>query len=217
MENRRQRSCSGEVFSFPSTPVEDEDSDFEFGSITPDSSFKNSPADHLFFNGRLLPHAFPIQPAASIAIEGSRKTSRTSSVSSKDSLRSSRSNSTNSRSSSCSSARTSTSDISERKLLYQYKVASKATMARDRHQAYNKALSAQIYGSSQRWQYITPVPLLSREDPLRRKKLAGKEAKPKKQVRERKGESLWHFTEFFWGIVSACKECHAMEPSSKLR
>lgn len=140
MECRRKRSSgSGDIFSFPSTPTPDQDSDFEFGSITPDSPstdpYKNSPADHLFFNGRLLPHAFPInQPHNIMIIGNSRTTSRTSSISSKDSLRSSRSNSTNSRSSSCSSGRTSSSDNSERKLLYQNKVSSTTTGIRDRFQ-----------------------------------------------------------------------------------
>ncbi|KAF5478681.1 hypothetical protein F2P56_005221 [Juglans regia] len=223
MENRRKRSISGERFSFPSTPgAEDQDSDFEFGSVTPDSPstdpFKNSPADYLFFNGRLLPHAFPIQSAANIIIDSSRTTSRASSISSKDSLRSSRSNSTNS---SSSSPRTSASDNSERRLLYQNKVASKAsTLVRDHngYQAGNKALSSQVYvQSSQRWQYITvPVPILTRE-PSRRKKMemVGKKLRPKKQAEERKGASLWHFARFFWWIVSACKQCHAMEPSRK--
>jgi hypothetical protein len=138
MENRRKRSGSGEIFSFPSTPTPDQDSDFEFGSITPDSPstdpYKNSPADHLFFNGRLLPHAFPVQTPNIITIDNSRSTSRTSSISSKDSLRSSRSNSTNSRSSSCSSGRTSSSDNSERKLLFQSKLSSTTTGIRDRYQ-----------------------------------------------------------------------------------
>lgn len=220
MENRRRRSSSGEIFSFPSTPIQDQDSDFEFGSITPDSPssdpLKTSPADHLFVNGLLLPHAFPIQPASIINIDTSRSTSRTSSISSRESLRSSRSNSTNSRSSSCSSARTSASDNSERRLLYQSKVATKTTVVRDRHQG-NKPFSAQVYGSSQRWQYITPVPLLSRE-PSRRKKgeLAGKEVRRKKQHQaQRKGANSWVFGRFLWWIVSACKECHAMEPSRK--
>lgn len=138
MESRRKRSGSGDIFSFPSTPTPDQDSDgFEFGSITPDSPstdpYKNSPADHLFFNGRLLPHSFPIQPP-NISVDNSRTTSRTSSISSKDSLRSSRSNSTNSRSSSCSSGRTSSSDNSERKLLYQSKFSSTTPGVRDRYQ-----------------------------------------------------------------------------------
>nr|XP_023929684.1 uncharacterized protein LOC112040992 [Quercus suber]POE89189.1 hypothetical protein CFP56_59783 [Quercus suber] len=212
MESRRRRSGSSEMFSFPCTPTQDQDNDFEFGSITPDSPsgdpYKNSPADHLFFNGRLLPHAFPIQPAT-ILLDNSRTTSRTSSINSKDSLRSSRSNSTNSRSSNCSSARTSSSDNSERKLLY------KTTLLRDKYHG-NKVFSAQVYGSSQRWQYITPVPVLSRES-SRRKKVepVGKEVRTKKRTQERKVTSSWFGWRFLWWFVSACRECHAMEPSRK--
>lgn len=229
METRRRKSSSGDAFSFPSTPIHDDDSDqyqdssFEFGCVTPDSPssdpFKDSPADHLFFNGRLLPHAFPLQPVSNglvVVDNNSRFTSRTSSLRSKDSLMSSRSNSSNSRSSSCSSsARTSYSDGSERKLIY-----------RGRTKTINKAVSGQVYGSSQRWQFITPVPAasssLSRESSRRRKTevvVNNEESiRAKKQagggggqvvVKQQLGRRL-----FRW-FVSACKECHAIEPSRK--
>ncbi|XVF78561.1 hypothetical protein PTKIN_Ptkin14bG0144200 [Pterospermum kingtungense] len=221
MENRRKRSSSGERFSFPSIANQDQDSDFEFGCFTPDlpcqDSYKTSPADHIFFNGRLLPHAFPLQPSTMVAADGtSRGTSRTSSINSKDSLMSSRSNSTNSRSS-CSSARTSSSDNSERRLLYY----------RSKSHACNKAskmVTAQLHGDSQRWQYITQVPVLKR-DVSKRKNNNGvvvKEAmKAKKQGdhhhhqrstgRERSGTCL----RFFQLFLLVCKQCHAMEPSRK--
>lgn len=228
METRRRKSSSGDAFSFPSTPIHDDDNDqyhdssFEFGCVTPDSPssdpFKDSPADHLFFNGRLLPHAFPFQPVNNgpvVVDNNSRFTSRTSSISSKDSLMSSRSNSTNSRSSSCSSsARTSYSDCPERKLMYH-----------GRTKTINKAVSGQVYGSSQRWQFITPVPAsssLSRESSRRKKTEVGankeESIRAKKQagggggqvvVKQQLGRRL-----FRW-FVSACKECHAIEPSRK--
>ncbi|XP_022717744.1 uncharacterized protein LOC111276233 [Durio zibethinus] len=218
MENRRKRSSSGEIFSFPSTPNQDQDSDFDFGCFTPDSPsqdpYRTSPADHLFVNGRLLPHAFPLQPATMVAADNSsRGTSRTSSINSKDSFMSSRSNSTNSRSS-CSSARTSSSDNSERRLLYHSKI-----------RACNKAskmVTAHLYGDSQRWQYITAVPVLKREVSGRKNSgVVAKEAsRAKKQVdhhqeksttRGRSGPCL-RFVRFF---LLACRECHAMEPSGK--
>ncbi|XVE50198.1 hypothetical protein DITRI_Ditri01bG0142700 [Diplodiscus trichospermus] len=216
MENRRKRSSSGEIFSFASTP--NQDPEFEFGCFTPDSPsqdpYRTSPADHLFLNGRLLPHAFPLQPATMVvAADSSRGTSRTSSINSKGSLMSSRSNSTNSRSS-CSSARTSSSDNSERRLLYHSKI-----------HAYNKAskmVTAQLYGDSQRWQHITPMPVLKRE--VSRRKNSGvvvKEAlrtkKPtdhnqeRSATRGRSGPCL----RFFRLFLLACRECHAMEPSRK--
>ncbi|TYG86952.1 hypothetical protein ES288_A13G173700v1 [Gossypium darwinii] len=158
MENRRKRLSSG-----------DQDSDFEFGCYTcrPDSPsldpYKTSPADHLFFNGRLLPHAFPLQLSPTTttttmgsAENGSRPTSRTSSINSKHSLMSSRSNSSNSRSSTCSSARTSSSDSSERRLLYHSRIRGCENTA-------SKLASGQLYGDPHRWQYITAVPVLKRE------------------------------------------------------
>ncbi|XP_031248924.1 uncharacterized protein LOC116106737 [Pistacia vera] len=237
MENRRQKSSSGELFSFPSTPNQDQDSDFEFGCFTPDSPSqdpsRNSPADHLFFNGRLLPHSFPRdqRPSTDNINAGiSRATSRTSSVSSKDSLMSSRSNSTNSRSSSCSSARTSSSDNSERRFLYynNKNTACKATKA-------SRIVTAQLYGSSQRWQHLTPVPaaVLKRETSQRRnaggavlkdglrspsssslKRSASQGTERRRSSRDR-AEAQGLCKRFFMSFLFACRECHAMEPSTK--
>ncbi|OMO88953.1 hypothetical protein CCACVL1_08089 [Corchorus capsularis] len=225
MENRRKRSSSGEIFSFPSTPNQDQESDFEFGCFTPESPsqdpYRTSPADHLFFNGRLLPHAFPLQPVAAAHHDqyGSRGTSRTSSINSKDSLMSSRSNSTNSRSS-CSSARTSSSENSERRFLYH-------SRSHACHKA-SKLVTAQLYGDSQRWQYITPIPTLKRDVSKRKDGGVGvnKDAlRAKKQVdhhhhhqeksiissRAKSGPCLRIFRLF----LLICRECHAMEPSKK--
>ncbi|KAL8223689.1 hypothetical protein R6Q57_019164 [Mikania cordata] len=99
MENhqRYKRSSSGDNFTFP--------------TMSPDSETDSELADHLFSNGKLLLHTFPLQPRSLTSCN----LSRTCSVSSKDSLLSSRSTSTNSRSSSsssCSSARTSISEAS---------------------------------------------------------------------------------------------------------
>lgn len=224
MEDSRKKSGSGEMFCFSSTPNQDQNSDFEFGCLTPDSPSqdpsRNSPADHLFFNGRLLPHSFPCQqqPATAIVIENiSRATSRTSSISSKDSLMSSRSNSTNSRSSSCSSARTSSSDNSERKLLYYNKLAHRATAT-----TASKMVTTQLYGSSQRWQYLTPVPAALKRDVSQRKN-GGGSVKENDQRSKRQGEMKKLNSErpagicrrFFMSFLFACRECHAMEPSTK--
>ncbi|KAK2638968.1 hypothetical protein Ddye_026763 [Dipteronia dyeriana] len=244
MENRRKRSSSGEMFSFPSTP--NQDSDFEFGCLTPDSPSqdpsRNSPADHLFFNGRLLPHSFPFhqrqQPGSTLHLSPDNisraTTSRTSSVSSKDSLMSSRSNSTNSRSSSSSSssARTSlSSDNSERRFMYynNNKVQCRATMA-------SKMVTAQLYGSSQRWQHLTPVPVLKRDASLRQNNGGGggcgggvgiKEVSKSKTQQGKKNKNKKIRTSdlherpkgicrrIFMSFLFACRECHAMEPSTK--
>nr|GMC70212.1 probable membrane-associated kinase regulator 1 [Ipomoea batatas] len=87
METRRRNSNSGDKFSFPIImPVhEQQDGEFEFGCVSTSPGSPNSPADRLFFNGKLLPHDFPCPPPAS-GFSYSRSTSRASSVSSKDSL-----------------------------------------------------------------------------------------------------------------------------------
>ncbi|KAM7279945.1 hypothetical protein ACFE04_007079 [Oxalis oulophora] len=200
MESHRKNTSSrdSEMFSFPSTT--NQDPNFEFiGSESP-HPFKTSPADDLFLNGKLLPHSFPIQPATSRL-----STSRTSSISSKDSLMSSRSNSTNSRSSSCSSsARTSSSDNSERKILYYNRVGSYN----------NKVATNQGYGSSQRWQYIImPVPVVDGGCSKRRRgrgEIKEVTKNGKKASDEKKAGFLRRF--FMWFLFT-CRECHAMEPS----
>jgi len=221
-ENHHKKTSSREdIFSFPSTPSTlDQDSDFEFGCLTPDSPSrdpnKSSPADHLFFNGRLLPHSFPVlqqQPATMLFIDNIyRAPSRASSVSSKDSLMSSRSNSTNSSRSSVSSARTSSSDNSERRRLYNI-TSSQTPLA-------SKAVIAQLYGSSQRWQHIMPVPAaaLKRADSRRKSgRILVKEglSNNKKQIKKGKRDRSGFWRRFFRSFLVACRECHAMEPSTK--
>ncbi|XP_022753648.1 uncharacterized protein LOC111301948 [Durio zibethinus] len=192
------RSSSGEIFSIPSTPNQLHDSEFEFGCFKQDSPsqgpYRTSPADHLFFNGRLLPHAFPLQPTTMVATDhDSCVTRRTSSISSKHSLMSSRNNSTNSRSS-CSNARTSSSDNSVRVILY--------------------------HGKSM--QYITPVPVLKRV--VSRRKNSGvvvKEAlRAKKQGDHHQERSTGRgmsrsCLRLFRLFLLAYRECHTMEPSRK--
>ncbi|KAF9672780.1 hypothetical protein SADUNF_Sadunf11G0079800 [Salix dunnii] len=203
-ENHHKKTSSREyIFSFPSTPSTlDQDSDFEFGCLTPDSPSgdpnKNSPADHLFFNGRLLPHSFPVlqqQPTTMLFIDNIyRGTSRASSVSSRDSLMSSRSNSSNSSRSSFSSARTSSSDSSERRRLYNF--------TRCQTPLASKVVISQLYGSSQRWQHIMPVPAaaLKRVDSRRKScRILVKEGlnNSKKQLKKGKRERSGFWRRFF--------------------
>ncbi|BAT89493.1 hypothetical protein LR48_Vigan08g022000 [Vigna angularis] len=212
-KNNINTSPSGDSFSFRSTPTPE--SDFEFGSLTPDSPsaepFATSPADHLFLNGRLQPHLFPLP------------TSRTSST--RDSLLSSLSNSTNS---SCSSARTSSSDSAERKSFHN-KLKGAAFMSKT-------PSHYPPYGCSQRWQYITPMPALNREGSLRRRtdknqdkgkgtmrnnnkekknNNKNKNKKKKKSKKENKGVRLRFGRRILRWFVMACRECHAMEPSKR--
>ncbi|KAF5728036.1 hypothetical protein HS088_TW21G00179 [Tripterygium wilfordii] len=208
--HRRQRTSSGEeIFSFPNTPIQD--SDFEFESLTPDSTSStdpyktNSPADHLFFNGILLPHTynFPSElptPTMLHIDHISRTMSRTSSVNSKDSLLSSRSTSTNSSRSSCS-ARTSSSDNNNSR------VASRTS-----------SVSCHVYGASRRWQIIAPVvPVLNRDLSRKRSKIgADRGVRGKKQESKKSREvkpGIWR--RFFRYFLVACRQCHAMESSVK--
>lgn len=211
MENnrRKKRSSGGDSFSFPSTPNQLEDSDFEFGSLT-------SPADHLFFNGQLQPHSFPLSQQQLQHYSVATTTSRTSSIGSKDSsLFSSRSNSTNS---SCSSARTSSSDTSERRLFHSN--INNRSMVSGRPN----------YGCSQRWQYITPMPastlnrdaskrIRRRDDTQQGTKKNNEKNKEKKKKKnkllkkKKKVVTLRFGQRIFRWFVIACRQCHAMEPS----
>ncbi|CAN4102911.1 unnamed protein product [Withania somnifera] len=231
MENRGRRSNSGEKFSFPIImPVEEgKEMQFEFCASGSPGSPK-SPADHLFFNGRLLPHYFPCQPASNInsPISFSRSTSRTSSVSSKDSLWSSRSNSVNSRSSCSSSARTSTSESSERKLINQGK---NSAFAMYMNSSNNTNSSSTLHtGVSQKWQFIvTPSPVMKKKNqfsaPITTKKSqfvckyqnqSAKGRKKRKENGKRKVRFLF-LRRVFRKFMSACRECHAMEPTRRER
>ncbi|KAL9670810.1 hypothetical protein QQ045_008368 [Rhodiola kirilowii] len=243
VSSRQKISNSDDILTFPNTKnndhiIECQDSDqdnqtFEFkfdhsaagSSDSPGSPYKDSPADHLFRNGILLPHTFPVQPmyyyyGSDQRTNYQRSASRTSSVGSKDSLISSRSNSTNSRSSSCSSsARTSLSadSSSERKLLYYNAMKGYHHQKRPLQQP---VLLDQVYGSSRRWQFLTPVPVpvMTQEISLRPKKLKDRpqeEAKAKRRIKTKKKTSAgsWSILRFFCYVLSVCRECHALEPS----
>lgn len=190
-----------------------QDHEFEFELVTPKSP--NSPADRLFLNGRLLPHDFPCPPMKSLSFNTtlSRTMSRTSSVSSKDSLMSSRSNSTNSRSSnsSCStSARTSTSDVSERRVLM-----NRSRSARKKPEMYtaNRPSLSKQYGN---WQYVTQTPVLTRKASRKNKAETDIQQGSKRKKQGDKGKpSGGFFWRFFRWFVSACNECHAINPSKR--
>ncbi|XP_006305326.2 putative protein TPRXL [Capsella rubella] len=82
--------------------------DFEFGSLTPSSPSQdpfseNSPADHLFLNGRLLPHFFPTSTTTtrSVSRTTSENTFRSNSSSSRSSVSSSPTSYSTPRTSTC--------------------------------------------------------------------------------------------------------------------
>ncbi|KAF9588186.1 hypothetical protein IFM89_008200 [Coptis chinensis] len=198
-----------------------QDSDFEFNCITPESPSsdpeKSCPADDLFLNGWLQPHAFPFQSSKDNRIDFTRCTSRTSSSSSKDSFAWSRSNSSNSGSSS-SSARTSSSEFRGKKPIYTN--ADTKTTNKRLQNSTTRSGKHQPYVSAQRWQYITPAPVLmsNAELPCRKSSsepvLVQQEPRTKNQG-EKRSRSSWFIVRLFRSIVSACIRCHALEPSVK--
>ncbi|KAM7250574.1 hypothetical protein ACFE04_022457 [Oxalis oulophora] len=202
--SKKIQSANNDKLSFPYTENKKQDSEFEFGFIltqpySPSSDhFSPSPADHLFLNGKLLPHSFPFQPPSINRVA----TIRTNSISSKDSF------SMSSRSSSSGSARTSSSssscDSSERKMFLH-------NNNYNRVGSFNKSSTS----TNKRWQYITQVPAagLKRENSSRGRHLApgGTRVMIKKGNSERKGGPLWRILRSF---LLACRECHAMEPSN---
>ncbi|XP_010272380.1 PREDICTED: uncharacterized protein LOC104608177 [Nelumbo nucifera] len=216
--------------AIPESPAtettEDQESDFEFGCITPGSPANDpnknypAPADVLFYNGRLLPHAFPFQPVKNERSDLSLLTSCTSSISSKDSLMSSRSNSSNSRSSSCCSARTSSSETSERRPSISDRMAARSPIAGERNQI-NRPVGSQdsqpYSTSTQRWQFIAPAPILTPSTEISRRKKTGvrvqEEPKPKKKVKDRTTGGSSFARRFFRSFVSSCRECHSLQTS----
>lgn len=208
--HHRKNSSSDDKFSFPTLPPADPQT-FLFGS----SLTSNSPADHLFSDGKLLPHSFP--PSITTAHLLPR--------SGIDSSLSSRSNSYSGSSrsgSGCSSARTSTSDASaaaERKIFCRHaaKIAAKtATAARGDEYIWNqyqakKPVLIPHYGSSRRWQFITPAPALRHQNSSRPRK--GKFNEREYYYEKKRKNSGSCSGGFFRWMVSGCKGCHAMPPT----
>ncbi|PWA86510.1 hypothetical protein CTI12_AA139950 [Artemisia annua] len=164
---------------------------FTFPEMSPDVKFGSELADQLFANGKLLHHHFPAEQN-NFTIPKSLILSRTSSISSKGSL----------------IARTSTSDMSPMRKLSLMTNQAKPLSA-------IKASSASgrfnDYGHSQRWQFIAPVPMLNRRNSSRKKK--GTKRKVKRERVVRKGLCR----RFFGWIVSTCQECHAIEPTKRVK
>ncbi|ESQ48450.1 hypothetical protein EUTSA_v10021913mg [Eutrema salsugineum] len=202
------------------TNSDEQPPEFEFGSLTPsspsqDSFTENSPADHLFFNGRLLPHAFP---AANNTLK--RSVSRTTSEFT------SRSNSTNSRSSfgSSNSSSTSysprTSSCNGNNSLINHKPVDLKPPTRRSGENVNTArrkateeVRASLYRSysSQRWQYITPAPV-KMNGGIRVGGRKKKTAMMRKKAEERRGSRVMKWwRRILMAAIFACRKCHALE------
>ncbi|KAL7218279.1 hypothetical protein ACSBR2_011536 [Camellia fascicularis] len=202
MESHRNKTISSDKFSFPSTRIEEE-SEFEFGSLTITTRTPSSSADHLFFNGRLLPHSFPISnPTQPTNTPYSR-----SSSTSRSSMSSSRSNS------SSSSARTSISEPSSSSSDQRKPLNRASKVVAVKMPVVAREMVRQ-YGSAKRWQFIAAAPELSHQVSRRRKAEVEVEEglRGKKEGGEKAVGCGWRF---FRSVASACKECHAIKPSSR--
>uniref|UniRef100_M4EEQ5 Uncharacterized protein n=2 Tax=Brassica campestris TaxID=3711 RepID=M4EEQ5_BRACM len=191
--------------------------EFEFGSLTPSSpsqDSENSPADHLFFNGRLLPHVFPA-PNNNTRWSISRTTSEHISRSTSTNSRSSFGSSSNSSSTSNYSPRTSSFNGNNISTINHRPLDLKPTTS-----IYGETVNttnmvkASLYRSysSQRWQYITPAPV-KRSGGIRvggRKKK--KAARIRKKAEERRGSRVMKWwRRILMAAIFACRECHALE------
>ncbi|GER53847.1 long-chain base (LCB) kinase 1 [Striga asiatica] len=165
--------------------IQEDDDEFEFRCLPS----PGSPADHLFFNGRLLPHVFPVGPRHA-------SFSRSASRASRDSLTSSRSNSTNS---SCSSARTSTSESS-----------SKRGISSNRLRA-GRRMGPVYDGGSGRWRLIAAAPAAAA---LGRGGGSRRPLRPAAEAPAGGGKGSWFGGKVLKSFVSACKECHAIKTNS---
>ncbi|CAH8260562.1 unnamed protein product [Arabidopsis lyrata] len=222
MENHRETTNSDEP-----------PPDFEFGSLTPtspsqDSFTENSPADHLFFNGRLLPHSFPaassIYTKRSISSTTSEYTSRSSSTNSRSSFGSNSSSTSQSpRTSSCNINKNNSPNNQEPLDLKPPISRCGKTVNTTNNSSYSspqykrrkatEMVTASLYRSysSQRWQYVTPVPV-KMSGVIRVGGRKKKAARVRKETEERRGSrvmKLWR--KLLMAAIFACRECHALE------
>ncbi|CAH8293859.1 unnamed protein product [Eruca vesicaria subsp. sativa] len=202
--------------------------EFEFGSLTPSSpsqDSENSPADHLFFNGRLLPHVFQA-PNNNTKWPLSRTTSEYIS----------RSTSTNSRSSfgSSSSSNSSSTSYSPRTSCFNGNNNNNTTInhmpldVKPPSSIYRETVDttrmkgvemvkASLYRSysSQRWQYITPAPV-KRSGGIRVGGRKKKAVRIRKKAGERRGSRVMKWwRRILMAAIFACRECHALEGPEK--
>lgn len=198
--------------------------EFEFGSLTPSSPsqdlfMENSPADHLFFNGRLLPHVFPApsnNTKWSISRITSEHISRSTSTDSRSSFGSSSSNS----SSTSYSPRTSSFNGNNNNSTINHRSLDLKPPTSIYGETVNttKMVKTSLYRSysSQRWQYLTPAPV-KRSGGIRvggRKKK--KAARIRKKAEERRGSRVMKWwRRILMAAIFTCRECHALEEPEK--
>ncbi|VVA97701.1 unnamed protein product [Arabis nemorensis] len=207
--------------------------EFEFGSLTPsspsqDSCTENSPADHLFFNGRLLPHVFPAASnntiKRSISLTTSEYTSRSNSTNSRSSICSNSSSASYSpRTSSCTGTNNNYSPINHKPLGLKPPVSrsgktvnpinkSSYSLPQCKRKKATEMVRVCLYRSysSQRWQYIIPAPV-KRKGGIRvggRKKAAARMRKKAEEIRGNRVMKWWRG--ILMAAIFACRKCHAL-------
>lgn len=189
---------------------DDHDLEFKFCNVMEPGVSQDSLADHLFSNGRLVPHDFPCSSSKALNLASrstswgsSRDCSEFSSSSQSDSCSSSQSSS----SSSNSSVPSTSNAISERRDLIQ---------ARRPRSGAIKRVSTSEHGS-RKWQFIAATPVLNGNVLHKSGKVNERNraefADQKVSKKEDKSNGRWR--KFFCFFVSACNEFHAIETLAK--
>lgn len=220
MAHFRKQDMSFEDFSLPEMVIsqDDHDLEFKFCSVIEPGSSPDAPADHLFLNGRLVPHDFPCSSSKSLNLV-SRSTSWGSSRDGSEFSSSSRSNSGSSSqrsSSSGYSSITSTSDvISETKVLRQAR-RPRSSRAPEIYKVH-KNVSTLEHGS-RKWEFIAAAPVLTGNVLHKNRKLKERNraevSDQKVSKAQKEGRSTGRWRRFFCMFVSACNEFHAIESST---
>ncbi|XP_068638600.1 uncharacterized protein [Aristolochia californica] len=184
---------------------------------TDDASGDLSPADILFFKGQLVPHPFPSQSFNKPRTDTDlcRSGSYTTSISKSDSLASSRGNS--SRSSNSSSRNGSSRQNSAKRQLGSEKVLIGPSVAPDKKQVqlppYSGIPVRQRLSASAAPTVISPLKLHRRRNSeLSVAQESAAKASGKKEIKGSPGSTSWLVRKIFRPFVSACRECHALEP-----
>ncbi|XP_058085879.1 uncharacterized protein LOC131232996 [Magnolia sinica] len=195
-----------DTFSFAALAVQDKPTD-EQALDQGTAANTDSPADFLFANGQLLPHAFPVLS------DSSRKSISKESLTSS----SSKGSSTTSRSSSTSmnSRQNSNSNGSDSERV----VASPTSGPVIKHVRFRSFDAAAAKHS--KGQLVTGVPSgrKSTAEVSRRKKVNAMEQKDRRKRQMTKNQASGNSSAgrgIFQSFMSACRECHALEPSMQV-
>ncbi|ERN16727.1 hypothetical protein AMTRI_Chr02g257980 [Amborella trichopoda] len=196
--------------------------DFEFSPSNSIGHNQNFPADFLFSNGQLLPHVFPVgaDPPGSNYLP---TTSRSSSSKTSSSGSSAVSLSNSSSNSSSSGINSNSNVISNSRRHSSMKIAqdSERSLAKTRGRNGGASGHARFHSYPPApWQFMAPVPgrtsSAKSEDAYGKseiqKILVGVRTGGKDSGRSQESGGSWLGRKIFRPFVTACKECHALQP-----